>query len=56
MKELRPKVSIVGCGNVGMRYAYALMINGLARLIVLVDIDQNRLEGEVMDLSHGAPY
>ena len=53
---MKPKVSIIGCGNVGTRYAYALTIKGLARQIVLVDIDQERLEGEVMDLSHGAPY
>lgn len=39
-----------------MRYAYCLMINGIARQITLVDVDRARLEGEVMDLSHGAPY
>ncbi len=54
--ELKPKVSIIGCGNVGMRYAYALIMKGLARSIVMTDMDKNRLEGEVMDLSHGAPY
>jgi L-lactate dehydrogenase len=56
MDHLRPKVSIIGCGNVGMRYAYALMMSGIARQIVIVDLDRKRLEGEVMDLSHGAPY
>jgi len=56
MQSLKPKVSIIGCGNVGMRYAYALMIRGIAREITVVDIDRKRLEGEVMDLSHGAPY
>ena len=56
MENLKPKVSIIGCGNVGMRYAYALMIKGIARQIVIVDLDKNRLEGEVMDLSHGEPY
>jgi L-lactate dehydrogenase len=56
MENLKPKVSIIGCGNVGMRYAYALMIKGIARQIVIVDLDKKRLEGEVMDLSHGAPY
>ena len=53
---LKPKVSIIGCGNVGMRYAYALMINGTAREIMLVDYDIKKAEGEAMDLSHGAPY
>ncbi|MCM8797763.1 MAG: L-lactate dehydrogenase, partial [Candidatus Omnitrophica bacterium] len=56
INELKPKVSIIGCGNVGIRYAYALMIKGIARSIVLVDVDRRRLEGEVMDLSHGAAY
>jgi L-lactate dehydrogenase len=56
MDELHPKISIIGCGNVGMRYAYALAIKREARQIVIVDIDRKRLEGEVMDLSHGAPF
>lgn len=54
--DLKPKISIIGCGNVGVRYAYALMISGIARHIVMVDIDKRRVEGEVMDLSHGIPY
>lgn len=40
----------------GLRYAYALIIKGLARQVVIVDINRKRLEGDVMDLSHGAPY
>ncbi|MDD5021974.1 MAG: L-lactate dehydrogenase [Endomicrobiaceae bacterium] len=52
----KPKVSIIGCGNVGMRYAYALMIKGVARQITLVDVDMQKAEGEAMDLSHGEPY
>lgn len=51
-----PKVSVIGCGNVGTRFAYALAIRRVARQIVLVDADNSRLEGETMDLSHGAPY
>jgi len=56
MADLKPKVSIIGCGNVGTRYAYALLLKGVVRQIILVDVDRKRLEGEVMDLSHGAPY
>ncbi len=56
MEDLKPKVSIIGAGNVGIRYAYALSIKGLARQIVMIDIDTKRLEGEVLDLSHGAPF
>ncbi len=54
--DLKPKVSIIGCGNVGMRYAYALIMSGIVRQLVIVDVGRERLEGEVMDLSHGAPY
>jgi len=54
--DFHPKISIIGCGNVGTQYAYALIIRGMARQIVMVDIDRKRLEGEVMDLSHTAPY
>lgn len=53
---LKPKITIVGCGNVGIRYAYALLIRGLARQLVLIDANRNRAEGEAMDLSHGAPF
>jgi L-lactate dehydrogenase len=56
MAKLFPKVSIIGCGNVGMRYAYSMIIGGAAREIVLIDYNKNRAEGEAMDLSHGAPY
>ncbi|MDR2191509.1 MAG: L-lactate dehydrogenase [Endomicrobium sp.] len=56
MKTFTPKVSIIGCGNVGMRYAYSMIIKGLAREIVLIDYNRKKAEGEAMDLSHGAPY
>ncbi|MDR1433623.1 MAG: L-lactate dehydrogenase [Endomicrobium sp.] len=56
MLKLSPKVCIVGCGNVGMRYAYSMMIGGVAREMVLVDYNKNKAEGEAMDLTHGAPF
>ncbi|MDR1244497.1 MAG: L-lactate dehydrogenase [Endomicrobium sp.] len=56
MLKLSPKVCIVGCGNVGMRYAYSMMIGGVAREMVLVDYNKNKAKGEAMDLSHGAPF
>ena len=34
--RLSPQVAIIGCGNVGMRYAYALVISGLTRKLILV--------------------
>ncbi|TFF89035.1 MAG: L-lactate dehydrogenase [Promethearchaeota archaeon] len=56
MDDAKPKISIIGLGNVGSRFAYAAVIRGIARTIVTVDIDKQRMEGEVLDLSHTAPF
>ncbi|KAL2143149.1 hypothetical protein VTI28DRAFT_296 [Corynascus sepedonium] len=50
------KIAIVGAGSVGVTTAYALLLDGLAADIVLIDIDKNRALGEVMDLSHAAHF
>lgn len=51
------KVVIIGCGNVGMSYAYAL-INQMTYVnkLVLIDTNVEKIEGEVMDLNHCLPY
>ena len=51
------KVVIVGCGNVGMAYAYAL-VNQKTYVsdLVLIDINVDKTIGEVMDLNHCLPY
>lgn len=47
------KVVIVGCGNVGMSYAYALLNQRTSvNELVLIDLNKERAEGEVMDLNH----
>lgn len=47
------KVVIIGCGNVGMSYAYALLNQRTAvSELALIDLNQERIEGEVMDLNH----
>lgn len=56
MSGLSPKVSIIGCGRVGMRYAYSMIAKGLARELVLVDFFKEKAEGEAMDLSDGGPF
>jgi len=51
------KVVIVGCGNVGMSYAYALINQRTyVNKLYLIDIDEKRVEGEVMDLNHCLSY
>ncbi len=54
---LRPtRVAIVGVGNVGATFAFALVMSGLAAEIVLVDANERRAEGEAMDLLHAVPF
>lgn len=50
------KISIIGAGFVGATTAYALMIAGLASEIVIVDVNNDKAEGEAMDLSHGTSF
>lgn len=53
---LKPKVAIIGAGNVGMRYIYSLMISGFARSIVILDRNKEHTEGEMMDLASCMPF
>lgn len=48
------RVAVIGAGHVGATSAYALLMSGAAREIVLLDADRKRAEGEVMDLQHAA--
>ncbi|MBN2592370.1 MAG: L-lactate dehydrogenase [Sedimentisphaerales bacterium] len=50
------KVVVIGAGSVGTTYVYTLMQTGLAGEIVLIDLDQKRLKGEIMDLEHGLAF
>ena len=50
---MKNKVVIIGCGNVGMSYAYALL-NQKTNVgeLILIDLDKERIEGELIDLNH----
>ena len=50
------KVAIVGCGFVGAASAFALMQSGMFSEMVLIDADQDKAEGEALDISHGLPF
>jgi len=45
------KIAIVGAGAVGSTTAYALMLRNIAAEIMLIDINIERCEGEILDLS-----
>ena len=50
------KGAIIGAGQVGMACAYSMLIQSTFDELVLVDVDQVKLEGEVMDLVHGLSF
>jgi L-lactate dehydrogenase len=50
------KIGIVGCGMVGSTSAYALVMSGVGREIVLVDLNRARAEAEANDIFHAVPF
>ncbi|MDK6259428.1 MULTISPECIES: L-lactate dehydrogenase [Corynebacterium] len=55
-KTVGNKVVLIGCGDVGVAYAYALVNQGTVDHLAMIDIDEKKLEGNVMDLNHGAVW
>jgi L-lactate dehydrogenase len=51
-----PKVGVVGCGFVGSTAAYALLMRGVGRELVLVDKNDARSHAEADDLRHAVPF
>lgn len=57
LSHRRPlKGVIIGAGQVGMACAYSMLIQNTLDDMLLVDINQEKLQGEVMDLLHGLPF
>ena len=50
------KIGIVGVGFVGAAAAFAVVMRGVAREIVLCDLNRARAEAEAMDISHAVPF
>lgn len=50
------KVVVVGAGDVGAAFAYALLQSGIAESIVLIDRRQEQAAGQALDLAHGLPF
>lgn len=55
-KPQHKKVTVVGCGQVGMAIAYAMLNQVTAGTIALIDRDAEKLEGEAKDLQQGSAF
>ncbi|MBA4603233.1 L-lactate dehydrogenase [Thermoactinomyces mirandus] len=50
------KIALIGTGLVGSSYAFAVLNQGLANELVLIDINKEKTIGDAMDLNHGIPF
>ena len=50
------RIVIIGCGNVGLEYLKKLCMVDISLDISLIDIDEEKLEGEILDLEHSLVY
>ncbi|CAH1415664.1 unnamed protein product [Lactuca virosa] len=50
------KISVIGVGNVGMAVAQTILTQDLADELALVDVDKDKLRGEMLDLQHAAAF
>ncbi|WP_139492748.1 L-lactate dehydrogenase [Brevibacillus dissolubilis] len=47
------KIVLIGTGAVGSTFAYTVLIKGLANELVLIDANEDKAMGDVLDLNHG---
>ncbi len=52
----RTKITVLGAGNVGATIAYTLTVGAVVSEIVLIDINQDKSEGEAIDIIQGTPF
>ncbi|XP_076902788.1 L-lactate dehydrogenase A-like [Bidens hawaiensis] len=50
------KITVVGVGNVGMAIAQTILTQAIADEIALVDVNADKLRGEMLDLQHAAAF
>ena len=50
------KVGIIGAGSVGSTTAFALIMRGVARKVVLIDANEKKAQAEAMDIAHATPF
>jgi len=50
------KIAIIGAGAVGSTTAYALVLKNIITEVILVDIDEKRCQGEILDLSDALSF
>ena len=55
-EKLKQKIAIIGAGAVGSTTAYTLMLKNLVAEIILVDVNKEKEQGEVLDMSDAMSF
>ena len=55
-KLMGSKITIIGAGSVGATIAFKLSYEDIASEIVMIDINKDKVEGEVMDIEQGTCF
>ncbi|XP_075230385.1 lactate dehydrogenase isoform X2 [Lycorma delicatula] len=50
------KITIVGCGAVGMACAFSILVQKVSNDVAIIDVQEDRLKGEMLDLQHGSYF
>lgn len=50
------KIILVGNGDVGSSYSFALVAQGIGNDVGIIDLDQKKVQGDVADLAHGLAF
>lgn len=50
------KVGIIGAGNVGSATAFGLIMQGIARKVILIDANDKKANAEADDIAHATPF
>ncbi|WP_058304307.1 L-lactate dehydrogenase [Gorillibacterium timonense] len=56
MSKKGDRVVLIGAGQVGASYAFALLNRGIAKELVIIDKNKDKALGDVKDLNHGLPF
>jgi len=50
------RVALIGTGFVGSSYAFALLNQGVADELIMIDANEEKAKGDVLDLNHGKVF
>ncbi|WP_453993915.1 L-lactate dehydrogenase [Bacillus nitroreducens] len=50
------RVALIGTGFVGSSYAFALMNQGIVNELIMIDVNEEKAKGDVLDLNHGKAF